>query len=286
VFETVPVELTQALRRLPAGMKTPDLRHLAAGGLVTAHYLNSEAPLRASGMLPAGEVGPEDAARLVQIGDLLFALRAQPGFEALCRHLSDAPLSTILFELTTAAMLVRHGFTIHARPAEPLSRYEYGLRAVRGDIAVNVATIALEGGRFRRAEVLEALWRKRKRLPDDLPAVLFCLYPASWGKDAWDLDFELRAIARTVLREARRINYLLFAEERFTPVEGGGIVSLAGFAARNMTARLAASGLDAAMMDGVEADPGKPVVTAPRRLDRETFGYGDFDQWVNWAVAN
>ncbi len=285
MFETVPAELTQALRRLPDGMKTPDLRHLAAGGLVTAHYLQNEGPLRACGMLPQGNLDLEDAARLVQIGDLLFALRSEPGFRELCRHLKDAPLSATLFELTTAVMFARNGFQIHARPSEPLSRYEYSLRASSEAAAVNVATVALQGPRFRRSDVLETLWRKRKRLPDDLPAVLLCLHPSTWRRDAWDLDFELRAIAQLVLREAKRINYLLFAEEHFTPVEGGGIISLSGFAARNMAARLAAPELDAAMMDGGATEPDEPVVTTPRQLDHGTFGYGDFDQWVNWAVA-
>jgi hypothetical protein len=284
VFETVPAELTQALRRLPDGMKSPDLRHLAAGGLVTAHYLQNEGPLRACGMLPQGDLDLEDAARLVQIGDLLFALRSEPGFSALCCDLRHAPLSETLFELTAAVMFARAGFHIHARPNEPMSRYEYSLRASREGAAVNVATVALHGPRFRRAEMLETLWRKRKRLPDDLPAVLFCLHPSTWRRDAWDLDFELRAIARWVLREAKRINYLLFAEEHFTPVEGGGIISLAGFAARNMAARLAAPELDSAMMEGGTADPDELVIT-PRQLDRGTFGYGDFDQWVNWAVT-
>lgn len=284
MFETVPAELTQALRRLPDGMKTPDLRHLAAGGLVTAHYLRNEGPLRACGMLPEGDLALEDAARLVQIGDLLFALRAEPGFEALCRRLRDAPLSAALFELTAAVMFSRYGFRIHTRAEQAMSRYEYSLRAVKGAAGVNVAVMSLEGARFRRAEVLEALWRKRKRLPADLPAVLLCLHPPTWRRDAWDLDFELGGISRRVLREAKRINYLLFAEEQFTPVEGGGIISLSGFAARNVTARLAAPELDAAMMDGA-AGAGDPVITTPRQLDRGTFGYGDFDQWVNWAVA-
>jgi hypothetical protein len=237
-------------------------------------------------MLPQGDLDLEDAARLVQIGDLLFALRAEPGFRALCRQLKDAPLSLALFELTAAMMFARQGFRIHARPVEPLSRYEYSLRATKGAAAVNVATVALEGTRFRRAEMLEALWRKRKRLPGELPAVLLCLHPPTWRRDAWDLDFELGGIARTVLREAKRINYLVFAEERFTPVEGGGIISLSGLAARNVTARHSAAELDAAMMDGAVAVADAAVITTPRQLDRGTFGYGDFDQWVNWAVAS
>ncbi|HEY0447396.1 MAG TPA: hypothetical protein VGD19_13185 [Allosphingosinicella sp.] len=284
MFDTVPGELTQALRGLPDGLKTPDMRHLAAGGLVTAHYLRSQDPLRGCG-LPDADIAREEAARLVQIGDLLFTLRLEPGFEALCRRLQDAGLRTALFELTAAVMFKRHGFEIHPRPAGGLPRYTLSFQAVKDAAAVNVAVLSFEDRQFEREAVLEALWRMRRRLPDDAPAALFCLHPAYWRHDAWDLDFTLGGIARRVLREARRINYLLFAQEHFSSVEGAGVISISGFAARNMGARLPCPPLDSALMDSAFHNRAiEPVVTLPRRLDEGAFGYGDFDQWVNWAA--
>lgn len=286
MFDTVPAELTQALRGLPEGMKAPDVRHLAAGGLVTAHYLRNREPLVACGLLSGGDLERQDAARLVQIGDLLFTLRLEEGFDALCGRLHGAPLSTTLFELTAAVMLKRHGFEILPRPPAALPRYEFSFRAARDGAAANIAVLAFDARQFDREAVLEALWRHRRRLPDDAPAALLCLHPAHWRQDAWDLDFTLGGIARRVLREARRINYLLFAQEHFVPVEGGGVISLSGFAARNMNARLPCPALDEAMMDNaLRHSVIEPVVTHPRRLDEGAFGYGDFDQWVNWATG-
>ncbi len=285
MFDTVPAELTQALRRLPDGMKAPDVRHLAAGSLVTAHYLRNAGPLRLSGMLPDGALEREDAARLVQIGDLLFTLRAEPGFAALCRRLKDSPLRSALFELTAAVMFKRAGFEVRSAPELAMTRYDCAFRVAKGTAAVNVAALVLDG-KYRRDGLVSALRRMRLRLPDDRSGVLLCQHPASWRKDAWDLDFELSAAARILLGQASRINYLLFSEERFTPFEGGGVISSAGFVARNSSARLPCPPLDLAMVEQSPAGPAAESFAVPRRIDEGAFGSGDFDQWVNWAVGD
>src|SRR5688500_8261844 len=39
VFDNVPDQLTEAVRALPDELRSPEMRHLVAGGFVASHYL-------------------------------------------------------------------------------------------------------------------------------------------------------------------------------------------------------------------------------------------------------
>jgi hypothetical protein len=99
---------------------------------------------------------------------------------------------------------------------------DFDFTATAGDVPVNVEVTALTAKEPSDATVLNALREKRRQLPTDAPAVIYCVIPKNWQRLAppnWD-DF-LEKIMSQFFRNTKRVNVVVFWMEEHIIVAGG-----------------------------------------------------------------
>jgi hypothetical protein len=137
--------------------------------------------------------------------------------------MSTRPLRSTYFELLAAKQFLRAGFQISARPEVRRLGADFDFTATAGDdVLVNVEVTALTAKQPSNATVLNALREKRKQLPTDAPAVVYCVFPENWSHCAppsWD-DF-LEKIVSQFFRDTQRVDVVVFWMERRWLVAGG-----------------------------------------------------------------
>src|SRR5260370_28685974 len=170
---------------------------------------------------PDGSVSYEYTVRILLIGETLFLLRSQPGFSEVCRRFSGRYFRSTFFELAAARMFVRVKFEIHAKPETGVRGDDFDFRAVRLGDSIKVEVTALTAPTFSVKTVKNALNAKRKQLPNDSPAILFCIYPESWFAVGPDLlRFGLMHTAFQFFSESKRINTIAFMGEQHWDASG------------------------------------------------------------------
>ena len=93
----------------------------------------------------------------------------------------------------------------------------------RGDKRQNkVEVTALTATSFSERTVKNALNAKRKQLPDDLPAVIFCLYPESWFTAGPDVVRAGLIKAANRFFSSKRVNVVVFMSEQHWDAAGNG----------------------------------------------------------------
>jgi hypothetical protein len=98
-------------------------------------------------------------------------------------------------------------------------------------LIINVEVTALQEKEFYERTAINALHAKRRQLPKDNPAIIFCVVPERWEKSAINLNVWSANVAHEFfLSGSRRINRLIFYLERHFDSEDqtkGGFIIIA-----------------------------------------------------------
>jgi hypothetical protein len=230
LFPNVPDWLTEKVREL----RDTDRGRLyyRAAGWTIAWYLRKDIQARdvddffePPGEAPTSGNDPlwqQHVNRAIDVAETLFQLRSSPGFEEQRKRLTTRPLRSTYFEMLAAKQFLKAGFQISARPEVGRLGDDFDFTATAGDVLVNVEVTALTGKQPSDATVLNALREKRRQLPTDAPAVVYCVIPENWQRQAppnWD-DF-LQKIVSQFFRDTKRVNVVVFWMEEHIIIAGG-----------------------------------------------------------------
>jgi hypothetical protein len=236
VFENIPDRLTDTVRGLSkiVDVENRELVRYGAAMAVVAEYLGKIATRKwLGGFFQPGLIIPEDVGhtlRLIHVGETLFSLRSTSGFAHLCRRLGRKRLRSAFFEMWAAKMLFKAGFEIHARRELTIRKEDFDFWCVRDQERINIEVTTLTRESFSANNIMNALTKKRKQVPDTDPAILFCAIPESWLRAGGvDWDFALSYLANKFLAQPKseRINHVVFvAEEHVVRADwaGGGLM--------------------------------------------------------------
>jgi hypothetical protein len=239
LFRNVPDWLVDKVRGLGRKIEPFDRATLyyAAAGWTIAYYLRKDIQARdVDGFFePPGPVPVEGndplwhhhVNRAILVAETLFVLRSSAGFEEQRKRLSARPLRSAFFEMSAARQFLKAGFQISARPEVNRRGEDFDFTASAGVLVVNVEVTALTAKEPSEATVLNALRQKRRQLPKDAPAVVYCVIPEQWSHSAIDWDDWLPRIVRQFFRDTRRVNVVVFWMEKHIVVDGGRGAALA-----------------------------------------------------------
>jgi hypothetical protein len=104
-----------------------------------------------------------------------------------------------------------------------VKKADFDFQAVRPDDNINVEVTALTAKEFSEKTVKNALHAKKKQLPDDLPAIIFCSYPETWFNIGDGLlQSNLMKAANKLFFSSKRINAVVFMGEQHWDKSGDG----------------------------------------------------------------
>jgi hypothetical protein len=223
-FPNVPDKLTVFVREHMLEFQRTgnrDLLYLEAAGGVIRQYLernvfdkDADPFLGANAVNLAGDLWYGYPLRVILIGETLFLLRSCKGFAEICRRLRTRDFRPAYYEMLAAKAFFRAGFDIDVRPEIGRLGSDFDFAAIRSEITINGEVTALEEKDFYENTAINALGRKRRQLPADNPAVIFCIIPAQWEKIGKDLNLWSETVAKQFLSSTRRINAVVFQLER------------------------------------------------------------------------
>jgi hypothetical protein len=235
-FPNVPDKLTVFVRdHMKEFERTGQRQYLyleAAGGAI-AQYLQILCFAKDSdpflGWNKANARGEHEfPVRIISIGETLFVLRNCKGFPEICRRLKEHDLRSAYYEMLAAKIFFRAGFEIEMWPAKQVLGEDFDFTAVRKQFAINVEVTALKEKDFYEKTAINAIHWKRRQLPKDKPAVIFCVIPAQWENLGFDINEWTASVADKFFRSgSRRVNRLVFYLERLTKgTSGGGWITI------------------------------------------------------------
>lgn len=239
MFANVPDWLADKVQGLGAKIEPFDRGTLyyAAAGWTIAWYLRKDIQARNAdkffdppGDAPANGNDPlwhDHVNRAILVAETLFLLRSSAGFEEQRKRLSERPLRSAFFEMLAAKQFLKAGFQISARPEVKQLGADFDFTATAGGIRVNVEVTALTAKEPSEATVLNALRQKRRQLPTDAPAVVYCVVPENWSRSAINWDDYLHKIVSQFFRDSQRVNVVVFWMEQHMIVADGRGAALA-----------------------------------------------------------
>jgi hypothetical protein len=290
MFENVPERLVRAVKALPASLREPSIRYAAPAGLVIAEYLRLVASSPNADSFfdhnprPDGSLSYEFIVRTTMIGSTLFLLRSQPAFPEFCRRFQGRDFRSTFFELAAARMFLRGDFQLRAQPETGIKREDFDFSAVGKDDTINVEVTALTAPAFSMRTVRNALGAKRQQLPDNAPAIIFCVHPESWFSIGPDVvSSGLRSAADQFFAGTKRVNAIAFMGEQHWDSTGDGSLGalfLTHLPVVNPSARHPISSLDFFL--NVSTDSPRSIVARNSLLDEMTLlQNSEFHQWVD-----
>jgi hypothetical protein len=287
-FDNIPERLTKAVKDIPPELRAKQIRYLAPAGFVIAEYLHRKimGPEAESFFdykpNPDGSLSYQYTVRIMLVGETLFLLRSQPGFPEFRRRFEGRDFRSTFFELVAARMFLRGKFVLHAKPETGIKRDDFDFLAVRPNDSINVEVTALTAPTFSINTVDNALDSKRKQLPDDAPAIIFCIYPESWFSAGPDLvSSELKRAALKFFSGSKRVNAVVFMGEQHWDGDGTvGALFLTHLPVTNPAARHPISSLD--FLLNVSNDSPRSVVARNDVLSEMSSSHtSEFFEWVD-----
>ncbi len=223
-FPNVPHRLTKFVRDHMEEYKRTGHRenlYLEAAAGVIAEYLHKNVfeeggdPFLGKKRVNAeGDIWYGFPLRVILIGETLFLLRNCKGFPEICRRLQTRDLRPTYYEMIAAKAFFRAGFEIDVRAETRHLGRDFDFTASHKRLIVNVEVTALEEKEFYEKTAINALHQKRRQLPKDSPAVIFCVIPPQWEKIGKNLNEWSAAVANEFfLSGSRRVNRLVFLLE-------------------------------------------------------------------------
>lgn len=233
MFENVPEWLTEKVNGLRETVDAAlrEQVYYEAAGWTIAWYLRMDItdlagddfiPFPGKEEITKGDLLPHAFVnRAIQVAETLFLLRSSPGFAEQRRRLEKKSLRPMFFEMLAAKQFFKAGFEIYARQEIGVRGEDFDFIAKRGEEAVNVEVTALTADEFSEKTILNALRHKRKQLPNNAPAVLYCVLPEHWLGQGRNWNATLEGVANNFFSGTRRINVVVFWVEEHIDRGGG-----------------------------------------------------------------
>jgi hypothetical protein len=227
MFDNVPERLTDYLRGAAVDFDREHFYYFAAAYLSlfylgknftdekTSDFLNLRKTIR-------GGIWWGHSGRVIIIGETLFLMRSAPGFSEFCRRLSGRDLRSTYFEIYAARMFFEGGYEVGAHPEVGVRGEDFDFQASRDGETVNVEVTALTPGKFSPQNVENALYHKRKQLPDTEPAIIFCVLPESWSETP--MGVPLGELTKKFFGNTRRVSAVVYVIEKHVEFEKDGKV--------------------------------------------------------------
>ena len=119
--------------------------------------------------------------RVCALADYLFILRDITGFDILLdRIVTRRPLRAPYFEARTASYFRTAGYALTVREERRVKREDFDFQAILNGEKINIEVTACTNAAFSEKNVSNILDEKRKQLPDDAPAAIYCIVPVEW----------------------------------------------------------------------------------------------------------
>jgi len=296
VFENVPNWLTEKVKGLGPIIDPANREQIyyATSVWTIAYYLRKNVQAEDVEVFfdPPGEepVNEFDALwhahvnRVILVAETLFLLRSSPGFSELRKRLEERELRPSFFEMLAAKQFLKAGFEIDARYPTGIRGQDFDFVATRDNEVVNVEVTALRADEFSVKTMLNALLHKRKQLPDDAPAVIYCAIPEEWLAQPVNWDEVLEEIAGRFLRGTRRVNAVVFWAEQhidFNHGVPGGALVLIRKPYLNENPRYPSN--LSFLFDGKRSEPVHEAIATGTGFDQlETDSYeSEFFRWID-----
>lgn len=162
--------------------------------------------------------------RSISIAETLFVMRSMPGFEELRGRLEKKqPKRAAYFELLAAKQFLKHKFEIYARSEKNGRRGEnFDFAAQKLNQTINVEVTALTVSNFSKKTISNSLQNKRSQVPDNAPAILYCVLPEVWTSNPTiDWDDVLQDVTKEFFRRSKRWNAVVFWIEQHVILKDG-----------------------------------------------------------------
>lgn len=192
-----------------------DFVYVAAGFHLIVSYLGADFVTKNKSFFHWADKGPipgEMSSSLVVFAEKLFALRNSEGFDNVLNRFKGREVRASFFEVYAADMFLRAGFSVRFRPETGIKKQDFDFIATTGNEEVNAEVTAFTSSEFSFSTINNSLNAKRKQLPKDRPAVLFCVYPGEWQAQI-NVATAFRETAHRFLHSTRRINCIIFLGE-------------------------------------------------------------------------
>lgn len=228
MFEDVPERLTNAVRELPDDVKADrNLLRAYGAGLIFVEYVrrNPFSEPRRPSLLPKPEGGSDfrHTARLAHIAQDLFSLRNTAAFSEICRRLRTREVHTTAHELHAARTFWSAGYGISVTPELGQIGSDFDFAATRWATVINVEVTALRPTAFSGDKLSNILSHKRQQIPDDRPAVIWCVIPDAWTQGVPGIQVEAQRAAYRALGASGRLNAIVYLYEVFQPIDSSGV---------------------------------------------------------------
>ena len=227
--------------------------------------------------------------RIILIAETIFLLRNSSGFEEFRRRLTQRPLRAAFFEMLAAKQFFKNGFEIFAKPEEGKKGDDFDFTATRDGESINVEVTALTAQAFSANTVRNALGNKRKQIPNNAPAIIYCAMPERWFVDPENWNARLPEIIQRFFGPSgtRRINAVVFwAEKHLAVGDSGSAVLLMSSPFVNLTPRIPLRN-DQFLISGRSLESG--IAAVEHSVDRERIvaesESSEFFSWVDSIMA-
>ncbi len=228
---------THLVRTLPPELLSATHRYSAVAACVIVECLrvnavDPEADAFFEYDSPEGPHSYHLTTRIGVVGEALWKLRHSPGFPEFCARLRSRDRRAAFYEIIAASTMLDCGFAIHAKAEIGTKGEDFDLSAVRDGISISVEATALRPLVYSSTTVANALEQKRKQVPTNQPAIIFCGCPPNWFDTVSEMGNELRRDAEEFFRRSKRTNAVVFVTEtRFelAPDEDGAARGMLAF---------------------------------------------------------
>lgn len=291
MFENTPKIVEGIVKKFPLWVRTPAIRYYASAQALVAFYVGRDVLgelnddfLRFDKERIVG-TNWEYLARVIHLAEVLFALRNEPGFNEICRRMTTRELGQVHSEVSAAAMLKCHDFTIYARRELSVQGEDFDFTIKGHGVEANVEVWASSQSKFDANALRRRLGDKRKQLPTDKPAILVCLFPEVWFDQIERLYDQFDALTERFFKGTSRINAVLFAHEEFaTPTTIGGMLLLNGYAIPHDNPRHNSQLLRDSLIRGPHSHHAVTGFAQSPHGPATVQVQNEFYRWVNWLI--
>jgi hypothetical protein len=101
-------------------------------------------------------------------------------------------------------------FNVEMVTASGIKTHDFDFKAINYRTEINVEVTACTNDRFSYKNLSNVLAAKRKQLPNNAPAILFCDIPERWLSHYPDLKFGVMQTTFDFFKKSRRINAIVY----------------------------------------------------------------------------